>query len=145
VKADRTLCWPAGRPQTQYPKRSRFEANFARARDCLMREINLLGGRNAVLSTNIPLRRDGLPFANYKVPTDKGVAVYFTYKDRQVCFACDAWDKIEDNMQAVWKTIEAPRGHRPLGSRRHDGACLQRVRGIASAGRARKAPLVDRA
>jgi DnaJ-like protein len=104
------LCWPAGRPRTQYPRPSRFEANFGRARDSLIHEIKLLGGENAILSTNIPLRRDGLPLANYKVPADKGVAVYFTYKDRQMCFACDAWDKIEDNMQAVWKTIEALRG-----------------------------------
>jgi hypothetical protein len=71
---------------------------------------HLLGGRNAALSTNIPLRRDSLPMAHYKVPADKGVAVYFTYKNRQMCFACDAWDKIEDHMQAVWKTIEGLRG-----------------------------------
>ena len=70
----------------------------------------MLGGINPILSTNIPLRRDGLPYANHRQPDDKGVAVYFTYKGRQMCFACDKWDKVEDNIQAVRKTIEALRG-----------------------------------
>jgi hypothetical protein len=75
-----------------------------------MAEIRMLGGGLPVLSTNIPLRRDGLPYANHRQPDDKGVAVYFTYKGRQMCFACDKWDKVEDNIQAVRKTIEALRG-----------------------------------
>jgi hypothetical protein len=72
------LCWPVGRPRTQYPKRSRFETTFSLARDCLMQEIRMLGGKDPVLSTNIPLRRDGLPLANHRMPHDLGVAVYFT-------------------------------------------------------------------
>lgn len=39
-----------------------------------------------------------------------GVAVYFTLKGQQFCFACDHWDEIKDNMQAIHKTIEALRG-----------------------------------
>src|SRR5262245_54177038 len=39
-----------------------------------------------------------------------GSAVYFTHKGRQMCFACDRWDKMEDNLHAVSKTIEALRG-----------------------------------
>jgi len=54
--------------------------------------------------------RNRLPYAGQRQPDDKGVAVYFTYKDRQMCFACDVWDKVEDNIQAVRKTIEALRG-----------------------------------
>ena len=30
-----------------------------------------------ILSMNVDLRRDGLPYANYKEPIDPGVAVYF--------------------------------------------------------------------
>jgi hypothetical protein len=104
------LCWPVGRPRTQYPKRSRFETTFSLARDCLMQEIRMLGGKDPVLSTNIPLRRDGLPLANHRMPHDLGVAVYFTYRGRQMCFACDQWDRIQDNIHATRKTIEALRG-----------------------------------
>jgi DnaJ-domain-containing protein 1 len=39
-----------------------------------------------------------------------GVAVYFTYRGRQMCFACDQWDRIQDNIHAIRKTIEALRG-----------------------------------
>jgi len=72
-------------------------------------EVRLLGGRDLIISSNMPLRRDGLPYARAAV-FDVGVAVYFTYKKRQVCFACDRWDSVEGNMRAIAKTIEALRG-----------------------------------
>lgn len=75
-----------------------------------MHEIKLMGGRDVILSTNIPLRKDGLPYADFKIPNDRGVAVYFKYKGNQMCFACDRWNRIEDNVMAIGKTIEALRG-----------------------------------
>jgi hypothetical protein len=84
--------------------------SFARARDHLMNEIRLLGGRNPILSSNIALRLDGLPYANQAEPDDPGIAVYFTYKGKQHCFVCDDWKKTYDNVRAIGKTIEALRG-----------------------------------
>jgi hypothetical protein len=110
------LYWPEGRKKTasHYRESARFETNFARARDNVVHEVELLCGKftktNLIVSTNIALRRDGLPLANQRQPDDTGVAVYFTYKSNQVCFACDRWKKIEENMQAIAKTIEALRG-----------------------------------
>lgn len=113
------LYWPDGRVRTPNYKRERakFDATFARARDNAMLEVKrLLGGTyqvdraNVVLSTNIALRRDGLPLANQRQPEDPGVALYFDYKGKQVCFACDRWHKVEENMQAIAKTIDALRG-----------------------------------
>ena len=106
------LHWPEGRPRTPalYRERARFECTMARARDDVLHEIELMGGRNPIISTNIELRRDGLPYANRKPLGDVGVAVYFTYRNEQVCFACDRWDRIEHNMRAIAKTIEALRG-----------------------------------
>lgn len=114
------LCWPHGRPRTgRYNRqRAKFDVTFARARDDVSHEIELLTGRyawmikeaNLIISTNVALRRDGLPLAGQRQPDDPGVAVYFTYKKRPMCFACDRWDKIEDNMRAIAKTIEALRG-----------------------------------
>ncbi|KEZ78359.1 heat shock protein DnaJ domain-containing protein [Salinisphaera hydrothermalis C41B8] len=83
---------------------------MATARDELLGEIKRLGGRLPIISTNIPLRRDGIPYASGKAPDDAGVAVYFTYKDAQHCFACDKWTAVNDNVQAIRKTIEALRG-----------------------------------
>lgn len=110
------LYWPEGRPKTPSYRReaARFETSFARARDNVVHEVDLLCGRyiknGLILSTNIALRRDGLPLANQRQPDDTGVAAYFNYKGKQVCFACDRWKKIEENMQAIAKTIEALRG-----------------------------------
>ena len=101
------LSWPSGKPRTRNPQRSRFDVSLATARDCLMHEIRLLGGTLPVLSSNVQLRRDGLPYANMREPDDRGVAVYFTLKGQQMCFCCDRWDSVADNIQAVRKTIEA--------------------------------------
>lgn len=108
------LCWPLTRPRTKWRDSARFDTSFARARDNIVEQIGLLCGRGTradlIISTNIPLRRDGLPLANQRTPNDVGVAVYFTYKKQQMCFACDRWKRVEDNMQAIAKTIEALRG-----------------------------------
>lgn len=107
------LQWPNGRPRTPSYRRerSRFKvSSFAVARDNLLSEVNRLGGRHVVLSTNIPLRNDGLPYANYRKPDDIGVAVYFERNKKSFCFACDRWDRIEDNMHAIRLTIESLRG-----------------------------------
>lgn len=114
------LCWPHGRPRTPAWNRSpsAFDVTFARARDDVQREVEMLCGKyahmrkeaNLIISTNIPLRKDGLPLAGQRKPDDAGVAVYFTHKKKQMCFACDRWNKIEDNMRAIAKTIEALRG-----------------------------------
>lgn len=111
------LSWPHGYPRTEDWKRRRsdFKAfSFAQARDSLMAEIRRLGARNPVLSTNVPLKRDGLPYANQGPLKDPGVAVYFTRghgaKERQLVLACDRWNRIEDNMRAIERTIDAMRG-----------------------------------
>lgn len=111
------LCWPPTRKRTgQWSReRAQFDMSFARARDEIVRQVQMLIGKyeaakNLIISTNIALRRDGLPLASQKQPDDPGVAIYFTYKKRQMCFACDRWIKVEDNMQAIAKTIDALRG-----------------------------------
>lgn len=106
------LAWPEGRERTvSYRRqRARFEVSMAGARDGLFQEIRRLGGRYPVLSSNVELRLDGLPYANRRAPDDPGVAVYFEYKGKQMCFACDKWDKVKDNIRGIEKTIEAMRG-----------------------------------
>jgi hypothetical protein len=106
------LSWPPGRPRAERRERSNFDVpSFGCARDELLRELRLLGARDVVISTNVPLRGDGLPYSNHRNPDDPGVAVYFTARDgRPMAFACDRWQKAEDNLRAVQKTIEALRG-----------------------------------
>lgn len=112
------LQWPTGRKRAHQWERehAKFDVSFARARDNIVSEVKLLAGGRwgpdpmTVISSNVALRRDGLPLANQRQPDDPGVAVYFLYKKRQMSFACDRWQKVEHNMQAIAKTIEALRG-----------------------------------
>lgn len=104
------LAWPGGWPRAQRKARSGFDTSFAKARDDLMRELRLMGARYPLLSSNVPLRRDGLPYASQKEPDDAGVAVYFMRQGKQMTFACDRWDRVKDNVRAIGKTIEALRG-----------------------------------
>lgn len=104
------LYWPEGRPRTKQRTYARFDTSMGVARDKLMHELRLLGAKELIISTNMPIRRDGLPYASAREPGDPGVAVYFKYKGKQHCFACDRWDSIKDNMQAINLTISALRG-----------------------------------
>jgi hypothetical protein len=116
------LHWPIGKPRT--PKhqrtRSRFNQSQSAAVDKVVAEVRLLRGAHVVISTDLELRRDGLPYSNQRQPEDQGAAVYFTIrkngKDVQMAFACDRWDRIGDNIYAIGKTIEALRGIERWGS-----------------------------
>jgi len=106
------LYWPDGwKRTTAYRKKSAFKiAGFGKARDLLLAEAKRMGGASIVLSTNVSLRNDGLPYANQREPGDPGVAIYFFYKKKQMSFACDAYRTVRENAYAIAKTIEALRG-----------------------------------
>jgi hypothetical protein len=104
------LTWPLGRPRTRWPEHSNFDVTLGRAIQDVRDEVSRLGGQSLIISSNMPTRRDGLPYANASQPTDRGVAVYFKYKQKPMCFACDRWNRVEDNMRAISKTIDALRG-----------------------------------
>lgn len=93
-----------------------FKTTIAKARDNLISEIKRLGGSDLIISTNLQLRKDGLLCAKNYYIADPGVAIYFKYKGKQMCFACDKWAVPEHNLQAIAKTIEALRGIERWGS-----------------------------
>lgn len=108
------LTWPENWKRTsRYSrKHSKFKCSFAPSRDLLFHELKLMGvgNWNIILSTNVALRRDGLPYAGLANPEDPGVAVYFKYKDRNMSLACDQYSHVTENVHAIAKTIEAMRG-----------------------------------
>lgn len=103
------LSWPTGWPRRERMEASKFSTPFVKARQELFWEIQRMGGRSVVFSSNIPLMRDGMPRANY-TPSDPAVAVYFARKGKDVVFACDKYYSVADNIWAIVKTIEALRG-----------------------------------
>lgn len=108
------LFWPSHKPRAQRREtQGRFKASFAKARDQALLEIRRLGGTEPIISTNIPLKKGtNVPYAMDwgKTIPDPGVAVYFKRKGKEMCFACDCWRHVQDNMYAVAITIEALRG-----------------------------------
>lgn len=115
------LQWPVGYPRTQRPARSLFKnPTLGIAVLQVIHEINRLNGKvfngsyahiDTVISSNVPLRNDGLPRADYMRSqiTDKGVAVYFKYNDKDIVMCCDKWDTVESNMRAIALSIESLR------------------------------------
>lgn len=113
------LHWPDGftRREPSRRRRAAFRiASLAVARDFLLDELRRLGARYVVLSSNVPVRHDGLPYANVAEPRDPGVCVYFDLEGEARCIPCDAWDRVKDNILAVAKTVEAMRGIERWGS-----------------------------
>lgn len=110
------LQWPIGWPRTKLLVSSRFgkgmynKPTIALSRDFLFDELKRLGASRIVLSTNLELRNDGLPYSNQKNPVDRGVAVYFVREKQDMVIACDNFDNIGCNIHAIAKTVEAMRG-----------------------------------
>ena len=84
--------------------------------DRLRSELIRLGAELPVVSTNQPVRNDGMPFAQERKIEDPGAAVYFTLNGRRLCIAIDRWVLLIDNLRAVAMTIEAIRGIERWGS-----------------------------
>lgn len=108
------LCWPEGWARTPAHRRRRapYKMTPDAATQHLVGELSRLGAikSTVVISTNMPLRRDGLPYSGIKPPEDPGVAVYWStqaFKDRAI--GCDKWDKLHDNIHAIGLAIAALR------------------------------------
>lgn len=123
------LQWPVGWPRTSYGARLSshnfggkvYGLQFDRVRRQLFDELGRLGARNIVLSTNIPLRQDGMPYAGaaLKRMDDPGIAAYFTLKGKQMVMAQDRYSDIAANMRSLVLAIE---GMRQL--ERHGGGTM---------------------
>lgn len=119
------LQWPLQRPRTPHGRRrdGKFHRSVDTGRgwrekkdltlpgaiDRLQGELDRIGARHVVLSTNLETRLDGLPRAGQRQPDDPGVAVYFDLKGKPHCLPCDTYTKIVANVAAVAAHIEATR------------------------------------
>lgn len=109
------LSWPLGWKRTQLPERSRFgsynnKPSIDRATRQLQDELRMLGATDLIISTNLVLRNDGLPYSRQRLPDDRGAAVYFKWNGQSMVIACDSYDQVGCNLWAMAKTIEAMRG-----------------------------------
>jgi hypothetical protein len=111
------LQWPTHVGRTPAHRRAwgAFKVTLETAIRDLIEEIGRSGGRNPIISTNRPVRRDGLPMQSAREPDDPGVAVYFTRKGQDICIACDTFDRVWKNIRAIGLSIKDMRGPETRG------------------------------
>lgn len=101
------LHWPMGFPRTKGATASRFKVTVYQAvknvRDELRRFGSDTGKRveNVVISSNVSLGNER--------PSDPGIAVYFRWDNMDACIAVDRYPTPADNLQGIFKVIEAER------------------------------------
>lgn len=106
------LCWPDGWPRAKSRGTSNYEATeFGKNRDLVLRALRMWSTRgDIVLSTNVPLTRDGLPYASTPQRLqDPGVAVYWMRNKKPQVMASDRWSGVGENMRAIWYALDALR------------------------------------
>jgi hypothetical protein len=111
------LQWPEGWPRTPEHKREsdqRFDSRIygltvARAFQQLTTELERLGATNIVISSNIPVRRDGIPYSERAKSPDPGVAAYFVLKKRPMVMPVDRFVSVAGNMRSLSLAIQAMR------------------------------------
>lgn len=120
------LTWPNGWPRTAAHDRQR--ARFAKKTDryyqrpvtideatrYTLDQLRLMGvhHEDVIVSTDLKLRLDGLPYSNQREPEDPGASVWWRPRgaDKERVIAIDIYDRIADNIYAIGKTLEAMRG-----------------------------------
>jgi len=122
------LDWPEGWPRTAPNRRERADSHFGsakfplvmgRALGQLRAELKLLGAQDLIVSSNVQLRRDGMPYSETRKIDDPGVAIYFGLKGKRLAMARDSYDTVAGNIRALTLAISAIRA-----MERHGGSYM---------------------
>lgn len=128
------LSWPIGWRRSHVRERARFskqvrslgsyprsdKVTIAEGLRRVLAELSRMDvpSWNVVISTNVPVRNDGLPYSKVREPDDPGAVVYWRGSgDKRQCMAIDRYDRVADNLAAIAATLEAMRA-----IERHGGA-----------------------
>lgn len=117
------LAWPDGWPRTAAHQRrdgrdifrlgtwqDRSYYTIATASATLRTELERLGARNLVVSSDLKMRVDGSgPLSNQKAPENPGVAIYFSLNGDSMVMARDAFMRVEENIRSLAMAVEAMR------------------------------------
>ncbi|MGN6293738.1 MAG: J domain-containing protein [Chitinophagaceae bacterium] len=106
------LDWPIGYKRTRQRIDSKFKQGMEAAQRFLRDEIKRLGATGLIISSNVPVRKDGGMYTDYmnKRLEDPGVAIFFRYNGKPVTMCCDQYNRVWENIYALGKGIEAIRG-----------------------------------
>jgi hypothetical protein len=82
---------------------------MGRAVNQLVSELRLLGAINIIVSSNIPTKGDGLPYADDRRLEDPGIAVYFDFKKKPRVMARDGFVSAAANIRSLTLAIDGLR------------------------------------
>jgi hypothetical protein len=111
------LQWPAHRPRTPPAQRRKglFKSGgkpltIHAATKRLQDEVERLGGKLPVLSTNVETRLDGLPRSDRRpLNDDPGVCLYFHLEGEPTALPCDKYNSVEDNIADIAAHVDVTR------------------------------------
>lgn len=114
------LDWPASYPRAKQRKQSPYKVSTEIALNDLLAGLRLMGAKHVVVSSNVPLRRDGTMYrgdhSDTRMP-DPGVAVYWDTRDGlALAAAFDGWLTVRENLRAIGLTIEGLRSIERAGA-----------------------------
>lgn len=118
------LCWPAGWARTRSRFCSSYKVTTDTAIEDLLGSIRAMGGRDIIVSSNVPVRRDGTMYrgdhSDQRI-ADPGVAVYWTARGPQGdpvprVIPCDHWHTVRENVRALGMAIDCIRGLKRCGA-----------------------------
>jgi hypothetical protein len=109
------LQWPDGWERTPTYKRTEMRQNrltFSQILDKTYIELERLKAQHVVVSSWLPLNMRGQPYAEQarRNLDDPGVAVYFTYRNKSMVMARDAFHTVADNLNSLRLAIQYLRG-----------------------------------
>lgn len=115
------LTWPIAQMRTRVGERKEAHWIYKRTlglyRDDLLAELHRLGAEKVLISSNVPIRRDGsMIIDGMREPTDPGVAAYFERDSQPFVLACDRYTYVRCNVAGLAKVIEAMRAIERHGS-----------------------------
>lgn len=140
------LTWPAGWKRTKPDQRrsakfskqvirssgtgdsyrtwtNKSEVTIAEGTKRVLEQLRSMGVRegDAIISTDLKVRLDGLPMSNQREPENPGVAVYWKKgkETQHKVIAIDLYARIADNLAAIAATLDAMRA-----IERHGGAVI---------------------
>jgi hypothetical protein len=122
------LSWPDGLPRTERKVTSQFRTTLAAALNNVRKSLEAFGKDSGKAVTEISITSNVT--LGETLPSDTGVAVWFTWDGQQRCIAVDRYPKPEDNLQAIHHVLEARRTEMRHGGLRccGDGGAQPRTR-----------------
>ena len=113
----------SGTGETAHSWSNKGEVTIAEGTKRVLEQLWALGVRDgeAIISTDLKVRLDGLPYSGQREPEHPGVAVYWKRgkETQHKVIAIDRYTRIADNLAAIAATLDAMRA-----IERHGGAVI---------------------